>query len=72
MNAPSYTDRRKAIKNAFRLAINRSKTRTEARRIDRIRGKFFAGTLTPIEAMIAWMDLKLEAKDAGNPRVWAP
>jgi hypothetical protein len=63
---------RKAIKDAFRLAINQSKTRTEARRIDRLRGRYFAGTLTSTEAMIAWLDLKLGATEAGNPRVWAP
>jgi hypothetical protein len=53
---------RDAIKAAFRLAINKSKTRTEARRINRLRGKYLSGTLTPIEALIGWLDLTLDAK----------
>lgn len=63
---------RESIKKAFRLAINRSKSRGEARRIDRLRGKYFMGTLTQTEAILGWLDLKLESKDYGNSRVSAP
>jgi hypothetical protein len=50
---------RDAIKAAFRLAINTSKSRAEARRLNRLRGRYLSGTMTETEAMIGWMDLKL-------------
>lgn len=50
---------REAIKAAFRLAINKSKSRAEARRLDRLRGKYLSGNLTPTEALIGWLDLTL-------------
>lgn len=53
---------RDAIKSAFRLAINKSRSRAEARRLTKLRSKYFAGTLTPLEAMIGWLDITLDAK----------
>lgn len=50
---------RDAIKAAFRLAINTSKTRTEARRINKLRSRYLSGKLSVDEAMIGWLDLTL-------------
>lgn len=50
---------RDAIKASFRLAINNSKSRLEARRINKLRSKYLSGALTATEAMIGWLDLTL-------------
>jgi hypothetical protein len=53
---------RDAIKASFRLAINKSTSRTEARKINKLRARYLSGNLTPDEAMIGWLDLTLTSK----------
>lgn len=53
---------RDAIKAAFRLAINTSKSRGEAQRINKLRSRYLSGHLTADEAMIGWLDLTLTVK----------
>ncbi len=62
MNTTSKPTARDALRSAFRLAINKSKTRSEARRLDKLRSRYFAGKLTPTDAMLAWLDLTLDVK----------
>jgi hypothetical protein len=53
---------RENLKKAFRLAINKSKSLAEARRLNKIRSKILSGTMTETEALIAWIEVTHDVK----------
>ncbi len=66
----NLTDKKRhAIKSAFRLAINRSRTHDEAVRLTKLRTKFFSpGGMTEDEAILAWLEVttSMNTKVRGN------
>jgi hypothetical protein len=61
-------EKRHKIKAAFRLAINKSKSLTEARHFNKMRARFFDAQkpMTEDEAILAWLEVTLACKP-GRP-----
>lgn len=63
---PLTEARRYQVKKAFSLAINKAKTRDEARRLNKMRARFFSGHMTADEAIIAWLEVTSMCKPNRN------